>query len=145
MDKYMSANAVFSKFSRNYMESKKDLPIRPSEMAVINIITQRDGLYTPLMIAELLGVSKPMITAHIRALSKKGYIRKAGSCEDRRSFHVLPTEKAESLAFEFKEKQEKYLKEIESKLPHGEFDELLRLVEKVLPLMEETKEKENAK
>lgn len=33
--------------------------------------------YTPLMISELLGVSKPMIAAHIQVLLKKGYIDKA--------------------------------------------------------------------
>lgn len=32
MDKYLEANAVFSKFSRDYIELKRDLPIRPSEM-----------------------------------------------------------------------------------------------------------------
>lgn len=41
MDKYLNANIVFSKFSRNYMALKKDLPIRPSEMGVLNIITKK--------------------------------------------------------------------------------------------------------
>lgn len=55
MDKYLRANAVFSRFSRSYMELKKELPICPSEMGVLNIITRRGGRYTPLMIAELFG------------------------------------------------------------------------------------------
>lgn len=71
MDKYINANIIFSKFSKNYMDLKKELPIRPSEMAVLNIITQLDGRYMPFMIARLLGVSKPMITAHIGVLLKK--------------------------------------------------------------------------
>ncbi len=145
MDKYMSANAVFSKFSRDYMETKRELPIRPSEMAVINIITRRGGRYTPLMIAELLGVSKPMITAHIRVLMKKGYITKSPSDGDRRSFYVLPTEKAEALAEAFNKKQETYLKKLEGALGCGEFDELTRLLEKALSALEAIKEKQNAK
>ena len=40
MDKYFHANAVPSIFSKSYMELKKDLPIRPSEMGVLNIITK---------------------------------------------------------------------------------------------------------
>lgn len=72
MDKYLKANIVFSKFSRDYMGLKSGLPVRPSELAVLNIITKRGGNYTPLMIKELLGVSKPMITAHINVLEKKG-------------------------------------------------------------------------
>lgn len=43
---------------------EKELPIRPSEMGVLNIITEIEGPHTPIMLAELLGVSKPMITAH---------------------------------------------------------------------------------
>lgn len=53
------------------MELKKDLPIRPSKMGVLNIVTKKDELFTPLMIAELLEVSKPMITNHIIVLENK--------------------------------------------------------------------------
>ena len=71
VDKYINANMVFSKFSRNYMELKKNLPVRPSEMGVLNIITRRDGVFTPLMLKKLLGVSKPMIKARITVLEKR--------------------------------------------------------------------------
>lgn len=40
---YLMANAELSKFSRNYMQLKKSLPIRPSEMGVLNIIVQTSG------------------------------------------------------------------------------------------------------
>lgn len=140
MDKYMDANIVFSKFSRNYMELKKDLPIRPSEMAVLNIITQRGGSFTPLMIAELLGVSKPMIAAHIQVLLKKGYIYKEALPEDKRSFYVLPTEKALTLADKFNMKQAEHLKEIESEIGEADFNELIRLLNKTLPILDKMKE-----
>ena len=65
MDKYLVANAVLSIFGKSYAELKKDLPIRPSEMGVLNIITETPGLHTPMMLAEALKVSKPMITADI--------------------------------------------------------------------------------
>ena len=137
MDKYMNANMVISKFSRNYMDLKKELPIRPSEMAVLNIITQRDGRYTPLMIAELLGVSKPMIAAHIQVLSKKGYILKEPSLEDKRSFYVLPTEKAMELTNRFNAKQTEYLKEMETTLGETKFEELVSLLDQILPTLEQ--------
>lgn len=139
MDKYMNANVVFSKFARNYMELKKDLPIRPSEMAVLNIITQLDGKYTPLMIAELLGVSKPMITAHIRVLLKKGYICKEASMDDKRSFYVLPTDKAVQLTDKFAVEQMDYLKKIESVLGETEFAKLICLLDQTLPTLEKMK------
>lgn len=139
MDKYINANMVFSKFSRDYMELKKELPIRPSEMAVLNIITQRSGQHTPLMIAELLGVSKPMIAAHIQVLLKKGYIRKEASQDDKRSFYVMPTDKAATLAEEFVTRQTKYLKTMEAELGETEFEELIRLLSKAQPVLEKMK------
>ncbi len=141
MDRYMNANIVFSKFSRDYMEFKKDLPIRPSEMAVLNIITQREGKYTPLMIAELLGVSKPMIATHLRELWKKGYISKEPSKDDGRSFYVLPTNKALELTEQFNAKQAECLKAFEAVLGKDGFDELVRLLNTALTKLESIKEK----
>ena len=140
MEKYMNANAVFSKFSRDYMALKKDLPIRPSEMAVINIITKRDGNFTPLSIAELLGVSKPMIAAHVASLEKKGYIYKEGSELDKRSFYVRPTDKAKVLADAFEARQTKYLKRIEAHLGETEFAAMVRLLDKTQTILDEIKE-----
>ena len=140
MEKYMNANAVFSKFSRDYMALKKDLPIRPSEMAVINIITKRDGNFTPLSIAELLGVSKPMIAAHVASLEKNGYIYKEGSELDKRSFYVRPTDKAKVLADAFEARQTKYLKRIEAHLGETEFAAMVRLLDKTQTILDEIKE-----
>lgn len=97
MDRYVFANAVFSRFSRNYMELKRDLPIRPSEMGVLNILAAFPGPHTSVMLAERLGVSKPMITAHITSLLKKGYITREQSQEDKRVYYVRLTPKAEAL------------------------------------------------
>ena len=136
MDKYINANIVFSKFARNYMELKKDLPIRPSEMAVLNIITQYEGKFTPIMIADLLDVSKPMITAHIRVLLKKGYISKEVSANDKRSFYILPTDKAIALADQFNGKQTEYLKAIETALGKSEFERLVDSLGKTVQTLE---------
>ena len=128
MDKYFNANAIFSIFSKKYMELKKDLPIRPSEMGVLNIITKKDGLFTPLMIAELLEVSKPMITNHITVLENKGYIIREYSKEDKRSFYLIPTEKAKELVEVTEKKMSKYLQQIEKSLGNENFDKLLQML-----------------
>lgn len=135
MDKYIDANIVFSKFARDYMELKKDLPIRPSELAVLNIITRMEGKFTPLMIKELLGVSKPMITAHINVLEKKGYIRKDFALSDKRSFYVIPTDKAKTLVNETEKKTTAKLKDIETVLGEEKFAELVELLEKTQKLL----------
>lgn len=129
MDKYFEANVVLSMFSKNYMDLKKDLPVRPSEMAVINIITCRDDDFTPLSIAGLLGVSKPMITAHISSLEKRGYIFKESSKTDKRSFYIKPTLKAKALADEVEVKQAAILKKIESAIGEDEFTHLVKILE----------------
>lgn len=130
MDKYLNANIVFSKFSRDYMGLKSGLPIRPSELAVLNIVTRREGKFTPLIIKELLGVSKPMITAHVNILEKKGYIYKEFVLKDKRSFYVMPTDRALSLVDEAERKTTEKLKEIESEIGEEKFQELIELLEK---------------
>ncbi|MBQ8288281.1 MAG: MarR family transcriptional regulator [Clostridia bacterium] len=97
MDKYYAANAELALFCKNYMDFKKDLPIRPSEMGVLNIITVTKQPHTPVILAKMLGVSKPMITAYIRSLESKGYITKEPSLQDKRVYYILPTPKAEEL------------------------------------------------
>lgn len=136
MDRYINANIALSKFSRDYIDLKKDLPIRPSEMGVLNIITKRDGLYTPVMIAELLDVSKPMIAAHISSLEEKGYICKETSSGDKRSFYVLPTDKARKLVDVTEKKLGEHLKKIESRLGKEKFDLLIGLLEEALEILE---------
>ena len=128
MNKYLEANIIMSKFCNNYMELKKDLPIRPSEMGVLNIIVKREGKFTPLMIAELLEVSKPMITTHIVSLEKKGYIYREVSEIDKRSFFVCPTDKAISLVEETSKKMDMNLGKIEEAIGEKEFQDLLKLL-----------------
>lgn len=134
MDKYLKANIVFSKFSRQYMDIKKDLPIRPSEMGVLNIIVRRGGLYTPIMIAELLEVTKPMATNHISVLLKKGYVKKQYLENDKRSFYVIPTDKAKILVETTEKKLKDKLLKVETELGKGEFDKLVMYLDKVRTL-----------
>lgn len=137
MEKYLKANIVFSKFSRDYMALKKDLPIRPSEMGVLNIITKRDGLYTPVMIAELLEVTKPMVANHISVLEKNGYITKEYLENDKRSFYVIPTYKAKKLVDETESKLNEKLINIENRIGSKRFDELILILEEIKMCLED--------
>lgn len=128
MDAYVAANAELSKFSRNYMELKRGLPIRPSEMGVLNIITETPGPHTAVLLAELLGVSKPMIAAHLSVLAEKGYILRQQSPEDKRVFYILPTGKALALVASAKADMNRQLGQLVQKLGQSGFDTLVRLV-----------------
>lgn len=141
MDKYFKANAAFSKFSRDYANLKNDLPIRPSEMAVLNIISRDDEKYTPAIIAKLLGVSKPMVANHISILERKGYIKKQESLTDKRSFYIIPTVKANKLVIKTKRSLDKKLKNIENTIGYEKFDLLISITEEISLYLEAPKAK----
>ena len=127
MDKYFVANAVLSIFVKSYVELKKDLPIRPSEMGVLNIITETPGLHTPMMLADALKVSKPMITAHLTSLMNKGYITKQPSLEDKRAYYIVPTEKARALVKCAKDDLYQRLDQLVDGMGEEQFDLLVKL------------------
>lgn len=131
MDQFFRANAVLAVFSKRYMELKKNLPIRPSEMGVLNIITQTPGPHTPLMLSELTGVSKPMITAHITSLLGKGYITKEKSVEDMRVYYIHPTQKALELVASAKKDMDRILAHMIEAMGQEAFDQFVSLAEKV--------------
>lgn len=136
MNKYFTANAVLSIFAKNYMELKKGLPIRPSEMGVLNIITETEGPHTPVMLADLLGVSKPMITAHITSLEGKGYITKEPCSQDKRAYYILPTDKALDLVECAKADLNGKLECLVNGLGQDGFNTLVALAEKANGIME---------
>lgn len=127
MDQFFEANAALAVFCKNYTELKKTLPIRPSEMGVLNIITQTPGPHTSVMLAELLRVSKPMITAHLTSLSEKGYVIKEQSPDDGRVFHILPTEKAYALVAHFKEDMDRQFAQWIDAMGEEAFDQFIAL------------------
>ena len=142
MDKYFAANAVLSLFGKSYAELKKDLPIRPSEMGVLNIITETPGPHTPIMLAGALKVSKPMITAHLTSLANKGYITRQPSCADKRACYILPTEKARVLVAEAKEDLFRHLAQLEHGLGTERFDLLVKLAGEATDILEAAKNEE---
>ena len=139
MDQFVTANAAFSKFSRNYMELKKDLPIRPSEMGVLNIIAQTPGPHTPVMVAQMLGVSKPMITAHLSSLTDKGYITKEPSKDDKRAYYIIPTEKALALVASTKRDMDRQLTRLLEAMGEDDFHALVTLAQTANRILESGK------
>lgn len=139
MDQYFAANAVLSMFAKNYMELKKGLPIRPSEMGVLNIITGTKGQYMPVQLADLLGVSKQMMTAHISSLESKGYIMKSPCSQDKRAYYILPTDKAWKLTAHAKVDLNRKLAQLEKRLGAEDFQTLVTLAEEANEIMKTTR------
>lgn len=137
MDRFFNANVTLSIFCKRYMELKKDLPVRPSEMGVLNIITATEGPHTPVILAEMLGVSKPMITAHITSLEGKGYITKEPSVQDKRAYYILPTAKAKELVESTRIIMNSQLQSMADSMGQEEFDLFVRLVDKANTILED--------
>lgn len=136
MDFYFAANAAFSKFSRNYMDLKKGLPIRPSEMGVLNILAATPGPHSSVMLAELLGVSKSMITAYLCSLAEKGYITKEQSRQDKRVYYVLLTPKALQLVEDARAETHQQLDRLIAAMGKDAFDLLVDLTQQANSVLE---------
>lgn len=140
MDAFFEANAALSLFSKNYMELKKGFPIRPSEMGVLNIIAQTPGPHTPVMLAQKLRVSKPMITAHLTSLAGKGYITKEPSKDDKRAYYIIPTDKALELVKSTKVDMDRQLQRLMDAMGQDEFERFVSLAQNANRIMDENRE-----
>jgi len=130
MDRFLEANSVLTIFSKRFLDLKKGLPVRPSEMGILNILIQTPGPHTSVMLAELMGVSKPMITALLTSLGEKGYVVKEQSTYDKRTYHIIPTDKAISLVEHARKNMDGHLNRLVETMGPSDFDALIRLAKK---------------
>ena len=93
----IKAAEEISLFCRLNIYSKKDLPIRSSEMGMLIYLCKTDGEKTPMGVANFFKVSKAMATNMVSSLSKKGYLVKQPAPTDRRSVLLVPTILAKKL------------------------------------------------
>ncbi len=119
-----------SMFCRLNANSRKNIPIRSSEMGLLILTVKSQTPVTPLMAADFFKVKKPMITAMVNSLCDKGYLEKITSLQDKRSFTLNPTEKARKLTNETYDEYFKAMENLRSKLGNEEFDQLIKLLSK---------------
>jgi DNA-binding MarR family transcriptional regulator len=128
-DIMMSAEIV-SRFCRLQMNSRRDIPIRPSEMGVLILVEKSEEAVTPLMISNFFGISKPSVTDMVNSLIKGNYLSKTPSEKDKRSYTVSVTPKGHELVeITFKE-YVKSMELLEGKMGEQEFKTLIDLLEK---------------
>lgn len=88
---------VIGMFCRLHMNTKRNLPIRPSEMGVLIFTQKQSTAVTPLMISQFFKITKPSVTALVTSLVKDGYLTKELSDVDKRSYALRITEKGNEL------------------------------------------------
>ena len=130
MDELVKGAEVISLFCRININTKRELPIRSSEMGLLIFLVKEVGEHTPLKIAEFFKVTKPMVTAMVISLVKKEYITKVKSVVDKRSFSLKPTEKAVALVGETFDEYYRGMQVLRSRLGTNEYSMLTELLDK---------------
>jgi len=138
-DELIKGAETVAMFCRININTKKDLPIRSSEMGLLILLCKSDKPVTPVLAADFFKVKKPMITPMVSSLLKHGYIEKIPSLEDKRSFSLKPTEKARHLVDDTYSEYMKTMELLSQKLGTRDFDKLITLLEKANSILLEEK------
>ncbi|MGE7367363.1 MarR family winged helix-turn-helix transcriptional regulator [Desemzia incerta] len=128
-------------FCRIQMNTKKNLPIRSSEMGVLFYTHTEDEPVTPLRISEYFKITKPAVTVMVNVLVKKGYLIKVPSSVDRRSYAVLTTDKGDQLVGAAYKEYFKSMELLNRQMGSKEFLQLISLIERANKLLSEVNEK----
>ena len=126
---------VLHKFCREYMRVQPTVPIRFSQLSVLNILCSTPGPHTPMMLAKVLGVSRPMIASHLSALQVAGLVVRMTSPDDGRSMYILPTKKGKTLFEKTNRDMEKINSNLAKKMGQKNFQTLLKLVSQAIDVL----------
>jgi DNA-binding MarR family transcriptional regulator len=126
-------------FCRLQMNSKRNIPIRPSEMGVL-IFTEKERVpVTPLMISNFFRITKPTVTTMLNSLIKKGYLVKTPSATDGRSYTVAPTEMGKDLVESTFNEYSKTMELLKNGMGSSQFNLFMELMEKANNILSEEK------
>lgn len=129
MENFMSASEQISLFCRLNINTKRDLPIRSSEMGMLIYLVKTENEKTPLAIARFFKVTKAMATNMISSLNAKGYISKQKSIVDKRSVSIIPTESAVELVEKTYCEYYKNLTILYNRMGKDDFEKFINLIE----------------
>lgn len=129
MDKIIRSSEQISLFCRLNINTKRELPIRSSEMGMLIYLVKTDEEKTPNAVAKFFKVTKSMATNMATSLLNNGYIEKIQSEADKRSFLLIPTDKAIRLVKDTYEEYFRLMSVLESRMGEQKFDEFICLLE----------------
>ncbi len=130
---------IVGMFCRLYMNTKRDLPIRASEMGVLIFIQKQNTPVTPIMISQFFKITKPSVTAIINVLIKKEYMTKEPTLEDGRSYTLKTTEEGKNLVEITFDEYFKSMELLNEKMGIEAFTKLIELLEKANNILAEVK------
>lgn len=125
-------------FCRLNMNTKKDIPIRSSEMGVL-IYIYKQGETTPLMISQFFRIKKPSVTTQINALIKHEYIQKTPSKTDGRSVCLTITDKGKNLVENTFDDYLRLVSLLKDKMGNDQFNSLIVSIHQANTILGNTK------
>ena len=131
-----SADAI-GLFCRLQMQTKKDLPIRASEMGVLIFTEKHHEPVTPLSISHFFKITKPSVTTMVNALLKGDYLSKSPSLSDKRSYTLSVTVKGRKLLEETFSSYIKTVALLEAKMGTERFQSFIALMTQANSILEE--------
>lgn len=129
MDRMIRISEQIALFCRLNIIAKRKLPIRSSEMGMLIYLVKIEGNKTPNAAAKFFNITKAMATNMVTSLLNNGYIIKKQSEKDKRSFILIPTDKAIRLVNDTYSDYFKMISILESKMGENKFNELIHLLE----------------
>lgn len=141
MNDIMNASEQISLFCRLNINTKREIPIRSSEMGMLIYLVKTNEEKTPNGVSRFFRFTKSMATNMVTSLSSNGYLEKKQSQSDKRSIVLIPTNKAIKLVEDTYEEYFKMISLLEIQMGKDKFNELLCLLELANDIL--LKEKDN--
>jgi len=85
-------------------------------------------------LAEALGITRPSVTALVGKLMRTGYVQKVQDGEDRRSFHILLTQKGRQFTQIHQKMHQRVVQALIARLDEQEIEQLAALLNKAVGL-----------
>lgn len=137
IDPSHSADAI-GLFCRLQMQSKRDLPIRASEMGVLIFVHRQQGV-TPQQIAQFFKMAKPSVTAIVQNLTQLQYLLKEPSSHDKRSYTLSITSKGDHLVKQTHQAYYVNIEALQKGMGQGRFEQLIDLIQQANVILQENK------
>ncbi|MDQ0362121.1 MarR family winged helix-turn-helix transcriptional regulator [Breznakia pachnodae] len=129
MNNLIKVSEQIALFCRINVNTKRDLPIRSSEMGMLIYLVKTEEEKTPNGVAQFFRFTKAMATNMVTSLSSKGYITKKQSEIDKRSVYLVPTNKAIKLVENTYDEYFKSMSTLRKRMGEEKFENLVMLIE----------------
>lgn len=138
-EKLMQGTEAIGLFCRLYMNNKRELPIRPSEMGILIFVQKQNMPVTPLNISQFFNMAKPSVTTKLNVLLTAGYLEKKASETDGRSYTVQITSKGAALVTETFDAYYKTIELLWIQMGESAFNQLVQSIELANDVLKEVK------